>query len=205
MTAATPDVLVRPMAEADLAAAEALTALTYHELDVRTRRNDAPEPTRRTPARAAAWRERTGHLLRTDPEGCWVADRDGEVVGIATSLVRELLWVLASYAVRPGLQGQGIGRQLLDAALHHGRGCLRGMLNASQDLAAVRRYRLAGSDLHPQMMLWAGCPGRRSRSCGTSATGTSRTSTCSTRWTGGSGTPPTVPTTACSRGSCDWW
>jgi hypothetical protein len=35
--------------------------------------------------------------------------------------------------------------------MHHGRGCLRGMFAASADPAAVRRYRLAGFDLHPQM------------------------------------------------------
>ena len=37
--------------------------------------------------------------------------------------------------------------------MHHGRGCLRGMFAASADPGAVRRYRLAGFDLHPQMML----------------------------------------------------
>ena len=75
------------------------------------------------------------------------------MVGFATSLVRELMWILASYAVRPGLQGQGLGRGLLEAALHHGRGCLRGMLNASEDPQALRRYALAGFRLHPQMLL----------------------------------------------------
>ncbi len=82
-----------------------------------------------------------------------MAEADGEVLGFATSLVRELMWILASYAVRPGLQGQGLGRALLDAALHHGRGCLRGMLNASEDPQALRRYALAGFRLHPQMLL----------------------------------------------------
>ena len=61
------------------------------------------------------------------------------------------MWILATYAVRPGLQGQGIGKALLAAALHHGRGCLRGMLSASADPKAVRRYRAAGFSLHPQM------------------------------------------------------
>ena len=51
-----------------------------------------------------------------------------------------------------GLQGQGLGRGLLDAALHHGRGCLRGMLNASDDPQALRRYALAGFRLHPQLL-----------------------------------------------------
>ena len=37
--------------------------------------------------------------------------------------------------------------------MHHGRGCLRGMFAASADPGAVRRYRLAGFTLHPQMFL----------------------------------------------------
>ena len=75
------------------------------------------------------------------------------MVGFATSYTRELMWVLATYAVRPDAQGQGIGKALLAAALHHGRGCLRGMLASSADPKAARRYRQAGFSLHPQMAL----------------------------------------------------
>ena len=63
------------------------------------------------------------------------------------------MWVLATYVVRPDAQGQGIGKALLAAALHHGRGCLRGMLASSADPKAARRYRQAGFSLHPQMTL----------------------------------------------------
>lgn len=138
----------------DVAATERISSTAFYELDVRTYQRSWSDPERRGPERSGHWVDRTLHLLQTDPGGCWVAEQDGEVVGFATSLVRELMWVLASYAVRPGLQGQGIGRPLLEAALHHGRGCLRGMLNASQDAMALRRYRLAGFDLLPQMLLW---------------------------------------------------
>ncbi len=124
-----------------------------NELDHRTHQRAWPDPSPRPPHRAALWQTRTLHLLATDPGGCWVAEVDGEIVGFATSLVRELMWILASYAVRPGLQGRGLGRALLDAALHHGRGCLRGMLNASADPQALRRYALAGFTLHPQLLL----------------------------------------------------
>lgn len=158
MTHAAAELLIRPMTEADLEAAEALSSQAYYDLDLRTHRCDQPEPARRSSQHGVWWRERTAHLLRTDPAGCWVADRDGQVVGLATSLVRERLWVLSSYAVGPGLQGQGIGRQLLAAALHHGRGCLRGMLNASADPRATRAYRRAGFELHPQLMLTGSVP-----------------------------------------------
>lgn len=154
MTTGSYDVLLRPMTGADVDAAERLSAQAYHEVDRRSFQRAWPDPLPRGADRVPDWQARTRHLLGTDPAGCWVADHDGEVVGFATSLVRELMWVLASYAVRPGLQGSGIGRQLLEAALLHGRGCLRGMLNASPDPRALRLYRSAGFDLHPQMLLW---------------------------------------------------
>jgi GNAT superfamily N-acetyltransferase len=153
MTASPHDVRIRPMRPEDVPVAERLTALGYHELDLRTHQRGWPEPQPRSASRGTAWVARTAHLLGTDPGGSWVAEADGELVGVAVSFTRELMWILASYAVRPGLQGQGIGAQLLAAALHHGRGCLRGMLSASADPAAVRRYRLAGFALHPQMLL----------------------------------------------------
>ena len=137
----------------DVVPAERLSDEGFHELDTRMHRTGWPAPERRTPAHSTGWRERTHHFLRTDPGGCWVAEDGSGMIGFATSIRRELMWCLATYAVRPGLQGQGIGKPLLEAALHHGRGCLRGMLSASSDPKAVRRYRLAGFDLHPQMFL----------------------------------------------------
>jgi GNAT superfamily N-acetyltransferase len=147
------EVLIRPMRPGDVAAAERLSAESFYELDIRTHRPGLPVPELRPPTRAGNWITRTTHFLDTDPGGCWVAEMDGELVGFATSFVRELTWCLATFAVRPGLQGQGLGKRLLDTAMEHGRGCLRGMLSASSDPKAVRRYRLAGFSLHPQMFL----------------------------------------------------
>ena len=149
----TAGLLLRPAREADLSAMAALTGLAYTEVDRRTFQRDWPEPQPRTQARDAAWVRRTAHTLSTDPDGCWVAEVDGVVVGCALSRVRELMWILSSFAVSPELQGRGVGTQLLAAALSYGRGCLRGMFSASADPAAVRRYRLAGFDLHPQMFM----------------------------------------------------
>lgn len=135
----------------DVAEAERLSAESFHDLEVRTHRPGSPAPVLRHDARAAAWRERTASLVTTDPGGCWVAQDETGTVGIVTSFVREKLWCLATYAVRPGQQGRGVGRPLLEAALWHGRGCLRGMLSSSDDPRAARRYRLAGFSLHPQL------------------------------------------------------
>lgn len=141
------------MTQADVPAAERLSARGFHELDKRMASRGSPEPELRPPDRAVAWCERTRHLLGTDPGGCWVAEDDAGLLGIATSFTRELMWVLATFAVRPDAQGQGTGTMLMAAALHHGRGCLRGMLSASADPRATRSYRQAGFSLHPQMHL----------------------------------------------------
>ncbi|MDH6134802.1 GNAT superfamily N-acetyltransferase [Kitasatospora sp. MAA4] len=96
---------------------------------------------------------RTRHLAVTDPEGCWLAEEDGRAVGFALSMRREGLWMLSLFAVLPQAQGKGIGKLLLEAAAAHGRGCLRGMICASPDPGAARRYRMAGFTLHPTMKL----------------------------------------------------
>ena len=145
--------LVRPMRPDDVADAERLSAEAFLELERTMRTVGDPEPRRRSDQRAARWRERTEHLLATDPGGCWVAERDDGMAGFATSLRRDLTWILATFAVRPGLQAQGVGRSLLEAASSHSRGCLRGMLAASDDPRALRLYRLAGFSLHPQLYL----------------------------------------------------
>ncbi|WP_137292803.1 GNAT family N-acetyltransferase [Nocardioides dongxiaopingii] len=146
-------VLIRPMRADDVPTAERLSDEAFLELDRRVFRRDQPDPEPRRPDHSAGWVERTRHLLGTDAAGCWVAEEDGAMLGFATSLRREGTWVLATYAVRPGQQGRGLGRQVLDAALTHSQGCLRGMLSASDDPRAVRRYLLAGFTMHPQMSL----------------------------------------------------
>jgi GNAT superfamily N-acetyltransferase len=137
----------------DAPAAERVTAVGFHELDTRMSRRSWPEPEPRSPERSATWVDRTRHLVTTDPGGCWVAERDDQLLGVVVSFVREHLWLLASYAVVPEAQGLGLGKALLAPALDHGRGCLRGMLNASSDPKALRRYHDAGFTLHPQMFL----------------------------------------------------
>jgi GNAT superfamily N-acetyltransferase len=143
----------------DAPAAERVTAVGFHELDTRMFRRSWPDPQLRPPERSAIWIERVRHLIGTDPGGSWVAERDDEVLGVVVSFEREKLWLLASYAVVPGAQGLGLGRALLAPALEYGRGCLRGMLNASSDPKALRRYHAAGFTVYPQMFV-RGTPDR---------------------------------------------
>jgi GNAT superfamily N-acetyltransferase len=147
------ELTIRPMRTADLPAAERVTAEGFYELEMRTRSADLPPPSMRSGERTQSWVRRVQHILDHDPEGCWVAERGPGLVGVAVSMRRDLTWILATYAVLPALQGHGLGRQLLEAALSHGRGCLRGMIAASADPRAARRYRQAGFRLHPTMSL----------------------------------------------------
>lgn len=145
--------MLRPMRAEDVPEVERLTALAFDDLDRRTLPRAAPEPQPRSPEQSALWRRRMEHVLRTDPGGCWVAEDDAGLAGVSAALRRELTWVLATFVVRPDVQGRGIGRQLFEAALEHGRGCLRGMISAMADPRAAHAYRAAGFALHPFMGL----------------------------------------------------
>ena len=136
----------------DVPVAERLSARAFLSVDLVDHRAGTPAPQPRSVSRGERWMARTASFLDTDAGGCWVAEDDAGMAGFATAVTRELMWLLSTYAVRPDAQGAGIGRQLLDAALHHGRGCLRGMLASSSDPRAFRRYRHAGFTLHPQLV-----------------------------------------------------
>lgn len=153
------DYFVRPMRAEDASEVERLTDESYYDLDVRTHCAGSPAPSHRAEAEALNARRRTRHMVEQDPGGCWVAEGSVGIVGAAESVKRDLTWILATFAVRPDLQGRGVGKQLLDASLTYGSGCMRAMLAASADPKAARRYRLAGFTMHPVMFM-AGKVGR---------------------------------------------
>lgn len=135
----------------DIDDAEALSSDSFHALAMTNRLADEPLPTRRDEAHSVVWREQAAHLLEHDSPGCWVAEDDGLLIGAATSLRRETLWALSTFGVRPGVQGHGVGKALLEAALTYSQGCVRGMICSSYDPKALRRYHGAGFTLHPTM------------------------------------------------------
>jgi ribosomal protein S18 acetylase RimI-like enzyme len=59
--------------------------------------------------------------LKDDPDGLWVAEADGEILGFALSWVCGDLWFLAELFVAPGHQGDGIGGELLARTFAHAR------------------------------------------------------------------------------------
>jgi GNAT superfamily N-acetyltransferase len=57
--------------------------------------------------------------LSDDPDGLWIAEDAGEIVGFAFSWACGDLWFLAQLFVSPGQQGRGIGQELLTRTLEH--------------------------------------------------------------------------------------
>jgi GNAT superfamily N-acetyltransferase len=145
---------IRPLTKDDIEAAEYVSDEAAYALEAATQRIDWPPAARRDPDRSALWRRRCAHLVEHDAGGCWIAEDDSGPVGMATSLRRESWWGLSSYFVLPRAQGTGVGTALLDAALRHAEGAERGMICASHDPRAFRRYRLAGFSLYPAMLSW---------------------------------------------------
>jgi GNAT superfamily N-acetyltransferase len=133
------DVDIRPMRDADVAPADAVCLDVLFTLD----------PAEDEPVRAARQHARIRHLLTTDPGGCWVAERDGRVVGVALALVREGIWGLSLFAVAGELQGRGVGRALLERCWAYGDGARARLVLSSEHPAAMRRYAATGMAIRP--------------------------------------------------------
>lgn len=97
---------------------------------------------------------RTRHFLSTDPDGSWVADDDGVIVGMSQSFVREGYWVLSQLGALPGRQGRGLGRELLRLAHSHGDPRSPGTIQCSRDPKAMALYAGLGFSLHPVVTAW---------------------------------------------------
>ncbi|MBO0767329.1 MAG: GNAT family N-acetyltransferase [Solirubrobacterales bacterium] len=135
----TDQLLIRPMREADLDDVAELSARAFL-VDL-----DAPPP----PGSAGlsvreSWTRRLAHPLRTDPEGAFIAERDGQLIGVTQALARENLWVLSLLAIHPRAQSGGAGRGLLAQALGYHADAERGLIVASNDPRALRAYTLTG-------------------------------------------------------------
>ena len=143
-------VTFRPMIEADVPAAVAafdsgfLTMLTRYSLPVTG--NTIQDERRR--------QDRTRHFLGTDPDGSWVAEDEGNVIGMSQSFVREDYWMLSQLGMLPGRQGRGVGRELLRLALSYGDPHSPGTIQCSRDPKAMALYTSYGFVLHPVVAAW---------------------------------------------------
>lgn len=142
---ARDEVVVRPMRRDDVPGAQAVADVAMREAGTRYGWV-TPEVDDEGRARAQA---RHAHLLATDPDGCWVAEAGGRVVGIGLALVRERLWFLSLLAVDREVQAQGVGARLLEGTLRTAEGLPAGLIMASSDPKALRRYARAGFALLP--------------------------------------------------------
>jgi GNAT superfamily N-acetyltransferase len=134
---------VRPLEDADIDTVLDVSVAAFEDLNRRL--GDPPEP----PGPIAAGRVRMRRLLATDPEGAWVAERDGHVVGCSIGILRGAIWGLSLLVVGPEAQSGGVGRELLARAWDYGRGASGWIVLASRDPRALRSYARLGLHLHP--------------------------------------------------------
>ena len=93
-------VTVRKLTDDDVAAAADVQMGAFDEHD---RRYGDPVP-EVTPQRLEWTQRRIRHFLVHDPDGSWVAESDGRVVGVALALKRARLWGLSLLVVDPSVQ-----------------------------------------------------------------------------------------------------
>jgi GNAT superfamily N-acetyltransferase len=98
---------------------------------------------------ARGWSARVAYPLGTDPDGAFVAEVDGRIIGAAEAIVRERLWVLSLLVVGPDIQSAGVGRALLAPAVAYREPTDAGLIVGSNDPRALRLYADHGFALHP--------------------------------------------------------
>jgi ribosomal protein S18 acetylase RimI-like enzyme len=102
----------RPARAQELARAEELVAASINDLTVRHGFGKMAS------ARPPHFQQ---FSLKDDPDGLWVAEDDGEMLGFAFGWICDRLWFLAELFVAPDQQGRGIGNELLSRTMEHAR------------------------------------------------------------------------------------
>jgi len=104
-------VTIRPMREEDADDVRRVDAAAFSAWWKRLKGEQAELP-QRTRRNVLALREK-------DPEGCFVAEDDGRVVGLIFSRTWGGVGWFGTFAVLPDYQGQGIGTRLIGASLEY--------------------------------------------------------------------------------------
>ncbi|MCP8937148.1 GNAT family N-acetyltransferase [Alsobacter sp. SYSU M60028] len=102
--------IIRPARESDLEVADALVVASINDLTQRHGFGTIASPSPPLFQRFS---------LRDDPEGLWVAEDGGEIVGFAFSWTTEDFWFLAQLFVSPDRQADGLGGRMIAKTLEH--------------------------------------------------------------------------------------
>lgn len=145
------NIIYRAALEADIPAA--LDLFLESVADIYRRHNiDVPLPPR--PSIEAAYR----HIFRT---GIFqVAESDGRLVCICHAIVRDELWFLSGFWVRPELQAQGVGGKLIRDVRRAGAeaGARKFFVWSSMDHTAIASYLKTGMLPGYQVFTFGGKP-----------------------------------------------
>jgi GNAT superfamily N-acetyltransferase len=103
--------IIRLMTPGDADGVRRVEAAAFGAWLKRARGRDDPLP----------WRTRTNVLAlrEKDPDGCFVAEHDGRVVGLIFSCTWGSVGWFGTFAVLPEFQGWGIGKELIGASLDY--------------------------------------------------------------------------------------
>lgn len=95
-------------------------------------------------------------LLALSPNGCFVAESEGRVVGVLTTTTYDRLAFLGAVIVHPELRGRGVGKGMMEAALNHlsAAGVRTVRLNAY--LRAIPFYERLGFHGEYEIVRWGG-------------------------------------------------
>lgn len=86
------------------------------------------------------------HMMRTADQ-YWIAEEDGQIIGVARSSIRDGVRELLEFFVLPDRQVQGVGRELLARAFPSS-GARRRVVTATTDIRGLARYLKSG--LYPR-------------------------------------------------------
>jgi GNAT superfamily N-acetyltransferase len=146
------EIAYRPLQQEDLLGLVRMNIAAFADLEARIEHPGPPRPAGPQPEEPVERHlVRLRRILATDPDGCWVADRGGEIVGCGLAIVREGVWGLSLLVVDPSAQSAGAGRELLRLAWEYGAGARGHVVLSSRDPRALRAYARLGLALHPSV------------------------------------------------------
>jgi GNAT superfamily N-acetyltransferase len=142
----TVDITYRPAKCEDLEDAERVVQEAGNELRMRHGRQPWPAP---PPIAFPKF------CLAEDPDGLWVAEHGGTIVGFGFSWMTETFWFLSQLFVRPEIQAKGIGQALLSKTLmqaERNRATNRALITPAYNTASTGLYLKNG--LYPREPLY---------------------------------------------------